>query len=555
MKVVIVGGVAGGASAAARLRRLDEEAEIIMLERGSYISYANCGLPYYVGGDITDGSELTLQTPESFYQRFRIIVKTRHEVLGVHPGNKRIKVKKLEAGEVYEEVYDKLILSPGANPVMLSIPGSRDHRIFTLRNIPDTYRIKEYIDKFKPEKALVAGGGYIGVEMAENLKKSGVDVTLVERENHIIGAIDLDTASEVQNYLRTMGIRLILNDSVSAFHGREEGLEVQLSNRSLLVDFVLMAVGVSPDTGFLQESGIKMNPRGAILVNSRMETSVEDIYAVGDAIEITNLVSCQKGYLPLAGPANKQGRIAADNICGMDSRYKGTQGSSVLKLFDMTVAATGITERSAKEAEIECDKVFLYPPSHATYYPGASLIGMKVIFETGTGKILGAQLTGTQGVDKRTDVIAAAIRGEMTAEDLAQLELTYAPPFSSAKDPVNMAGFMIENILNGIIKQYHWNEVEDLKAREDVLFLDVRMEEEFEAGHIEGAVSIPLHKLRDQLTGLDPAKKLYVNCQSGLRSYIACRILMQKGFECYNLSGGYHLYESIQRNRQDEKVL
>lgn len=549
MKVVIVGGVAGGASAAARLRRLNEDAEIIMLERGSYISYANCGLPYYVGGDITDGSALTLQTPESFYQRFRIIVKTGHEVMSIDTQNKSVRVKNLDADEIYEESYDKLILSPGANSVMLPIPGNKDHRIFTIRNIPDTYRIKEYIDKIKPKRGLVAGGGYIGVEMAENLKKSGIDVTLVERESHVIGAIDFDTASEVQNYMRSKGICLILNESVKAFHSRETGLEVELSDRSILVDFVLMAVGVRPDTGFLQDSEILMNARGAVLVNTHMETNISDIYAVGDAVEITNLVSSQKGYLPLAGPANKQGRIAADNICGIRSCYKGTQGSSVLKLFDMTVAATGITERSAKEAGIECDKVFLYPSSHASYYPGASSIGMKVIFETGTGRILGAQLTGTQGVDKRADVIAAAIRAEMTAEDLTELELTYAPPFSSPKDPVNMAGFMIENILNKVVKQYHWNEIEELKTQEDTVFLDVRMADEYDYGHIEGAVSIPLHNLRDRLDELDSSKILYVNCQSGLRSYIACRILMQKGFQCYNLSGGYRLYESILRSQ------
>lgn len=543
MKVVIVGGVAGGASAAARLRRLDEKAEIVMLDRGPYISFANCGLPYYIGGEIKKKSALTLQTPQSFKSRFNVDVRVNSEVTAIHTAEKTVTVRTAE-GE-YEESYDKLILSPGAAPIVPPLPGVDNERVFTLRNIPDTEKIREYVEEEFPDSAVVIGGGYIGVEMAENLKKSGVETTIVELSDHLIAPLDYDMACEVHQYARSQGLNLVLNNGVTAIEEKGGKLCVKLSNGELETDMVILSVGVRPDTALAKDAGLALNARGAILTDAHMLTSDPDIYAVGDAVEITDFVTKQKGYIPLAGPANKQGRIAADNLCGIPSEYKQTQGSSVLKLFDMTIAMTGVNERTAKAAGLHYDRMYTYNQSHASYYPGGHGISMKVLYEKGTGRLLGAQLVGYDGVDKRCDVLAVAIRAGLTASDLTELELCYAPPFGSAKDPVNYAGYAIENVLTGKIKTFHWDEVASLPRDGSVTLLDVRTAAERANGCIDGFIGIPVDELREHISELDPKKPIYVHCQSGLRSYIACRILAGYGFDCYNLTGGWRFYNLV----------
>ena len=550
MKVLIIGGVAGGASAAARLRRLDEKAEIIMFERGEFISFANCGLPYYIGGDINKRSALTLQTPESFRARFNVDVRNFTEVISINKEEKTIIAKNLKTGEEYTESYDKLILSMGAEPIKPDIKGIDSSRVFTLRNIPDTIRIKGYIDEESPESAVVVGGGYIGVEMAENLKLAGLDVTIVELSDHLISPLDIELSADVHRYIRDKGIKLILSNGVKEIQEAGDKLVAKLNDGQVDTDMIIMAVGVKPETDLAKAAGIAVNAKGSIIVNEYMETSEKDICAVGDAVEVKHFVTGQKAFIPLAGPANKQGRIAADNICGIKSRFKGSQGSSILKIFDMTIAMTGINERTAEALGLNYDKVYTYSPSHATYYPGAKNMSIKTIFEKDTGKILGAQIIGFDGVDKRCDVLATAIRAGMTGFDLAELELCYAPPFSSAKDPVNMVGFVIENTIKGIVKNFHWHDVESLPRDGSVTLLDVRTPAEVARGKIDGFVHIPLDSLRENIDKLDKSKPVYVYCHSDLRSYIACRILMGHGFDAYNLSGGYRLYESIMRERQ-----
>lgn len=549
MKVLIIGGVAGGASAAARLRRLDEQAEIVILEKGEYISYANCGLPYYIGGEITKKSALTLQTPESFYRRFRIDVRVNSEAVSIDREEKKVTVKRAD-GTVYEEGYDKLILSPGAKPIVPPLPGVEDERIFTLRNIPDTYKIREYAEEKQPESALVVGGGYIGIELAENLAKNGISVTVAELADHVIAPLDYDMACDVHHYLRSNGIELLLSTGVKGFEDREGSLYAKLGDGERKVDMVILSVGVRPDSALAADCGLSVNPKGAILVSPDMLTSDPDIYAVGDAVAVNNFVTKQEAYIPLAGPANKQGRIAADNICGLNSSYRGTQGSAVLKLFDMTVATTGLNEASAKAAGYEFHKAYVFSASHATYYPGASNMSIKVLFSRDNGAVLGAQLVGFDGVDKRCDVLATAIRAGLSIQELPDLELCYAPPFSSAKDPVNMIGFVGENIMTGKVKQFYGDDYSHLP--ENAVKLDVRTEAEYGRGHVEGAVNIPLDSLRERLGELDEFKDkvLYVNCQSALRSYIACRILAQNGFDCYNLAGGYRLYETVTKDME-----
>lgn len=554
MKVIIVGGVAGGASAAARLRRLNEDAEIIILERGGFISYANCGLPYYIGDDITEKSALILQTPESFYQRFRIEVRTYHEAVAIDKEQKKLTVRN-ENGEIYEEHFDKLILSLGAKPILPRMEGIESKRIFTLRNVPDTFEIKEFIEQNHPKKALVVGGGYIGVEMAENLHKNGIEVTIAEAADHVIGPLDYDMACDVHHYLRTKGIHLRLKTKVAGFEEKENGIEALFENEKEVFDFVLMSVGVTPDTKIAKECGLELNQRGAILVDQFMKTSAKDIYAVGDAAVVKHFITGEEAFLPLAGPANKQGRIAADNICDLDSYYKGSQGSSILKLFDMTVAATGLSETVAKAAGYETQTAYAFSASHATYYPGASNMCIKLVFDKNRGKVLGAQIVGFEGVDKRCDVLATAIRAGMTVYDLTELELCYAPPFSSAKDPVNMAGFIAENVLTDKVRQFYWRDVAEVQKKKDAVLLDIRTEGEYQRGHIEGTLHIPVDSLREHLKELDQEKEIYVICQSGLRSYIACRILKQHGYTCYNLAGGYRLYDSVTREVQFDSSL
>ena len=545
MKVVIVGGVAGGASAAARLRRLDESAEIIMFERGEYISFANCGLPYYIGGEITKKSALTLQTPQSFNARFNVDVRVNSEVTSIDPKAKTVTVRSKDRGE-YTESYDKLILSPGAAPIRPPMEGADNARVFTLRNIPDTIKIREYVEEEFPESAVVVGGGYIGVEMAENLKNAGVAVTIVELADHVIAPLDYDMACDVHRYLKEKGVGLILKNGVQAI--KEEGgkLKLTLSDGEIETDMVIMAVGVRPDTALAKDAGLEHNKRGAIVVNEHMLTSDPDIYAVGDAVEVTDFVTGEKAYIPLAGPANKQGRIAADNICGIPTTYKNTLGSAVLKIFDMTVATTGVNERTAKAAGLDYDKVYTYSNSHASYYPGSTGMSIKTLYEKGTGKILGAQIVGFDGVDKRCDVLATAIRAGMTAKDLTELELCYAPPFGSAKDPVNFVGYVIENTLAGRVKNFFWDDVAKLPRDGSVTLLDVRTDLERENGqYIEGFIHIPVDELRARAGELDKSKPVYIHCRTGLRSYVACCMLAGMGFDCYNLSGGWRLYESI----------
>ena len=548
MKVIIVGGVAGGATAAARIRRLDEQADIVVFERSGYISYANCGLPYYIGGIIQDRSELTLQTPESFFSRFRVAMRVRHEVTAIHPDQKTISVKNLETGEEFEESYDKLLLSPGAKPTQPRLPGVGLDKLLTLRTVEDTFHIKEYINENHPRSAVLAGGGFISLELAENLRELGMEVTIVQRPKQLMNPFDPDMAAFIHSEMRRHGVKLALGHTVEGFQEQGGGVDVLLKDEAPLhADMVVLAIGVSPDTGLAKEAGLELGVKGSIVVNDRMETSAPDIYAVGDAVQVKHFVTGQDVLLSLAGPANKQGRIAADNICGGDSRYLGSQGSSVIKVFSMTAATTGVNETNARKAGLDVDTVILSPMSHAGYYPGGKVMTMKVVFEKGTYRLLGAQIVGYEGVDKRIDVLATAIRAGMKATELKDLDLAYAPPYSSAKDPVNMAGFMIENIANGVLKQWH---LADALPRDgSVTLLDTRTVGEYASGHIDGFLNIPVDELRERLGELDKGKPVYVICQSGLRSYIACRILHGNGFECYNFSGGFRFYDAVMHDR------
>ena len=550
MKVVIVGGVAGGATAAARIRRLDEQAEIFVFERSGYISYANCGLPYYIGGVIENPQQLTLQTPESFFSRFRVHMKVHHEVTAIHPERKTVSVKKLESGEIFEESYDKLLLSPGAKPTQPRLPGVGIDKLFTLRTVEDTFRIKEYINNNHPKSAVLAGGGFISLELAENLRELGMDVTIVQRPRQLMNPFDSDMASFIHSEMRRHGIKLALGHTVEGFVEKEDGVEVLLKEEpSLCADMVVLAIGVTPDTYLAGEAGLELGIKGSILVNDRMETSIPDIYAVGDAVQVKHYVTGQEALISLAGPANRQGRIAADNICGGDSRYPGSQGSSVIKVFDMTAASTGLNETNAKKVGLDVDKVILSPMSHAGYYPGGRLMTMKVVFEKETYRLLGAQIVGYEGVDKRIDVLATAIHTGMKATELKDLDLAYAPPYSSAKDPVNMAGFMVDNLSNGILKQFHLEDLASLPHDGSVTLLDARTAGEYRRGHIDGFVNIPVDELRERLGEIEAGKPVYVICQSGLRSYIACRILAGNGFDCYNFSGGFRFYDAVMHDR------
>lgn len=551
MKVVIVGGVAGGATAAARLRRLDENAQIVMIERSGYVSYANCGLPYYIGGTITDRAKLTLQTPQSFRNRFDIDARVRQEVISIDRRARTVTVRRLDDGVEYIENYDKLILSPGARPSIPPLPGVDAERLFTLRTVEDTYRIAEFIEREQPRRATVVGAGFIGLEMAENLRERGLEVTVVQRGGHVMPIFDSDMASLLHNHLREHGVELLLEADVTGFQETAGSISTSLADgRVLKSDLVMLSIGVAPESALAREAGLELGLHGSIKVDAHMRTSDPDIYAVGDAVEVTNVVSDSPALIALAGPANKQGRIAADNICGRASEFAGPQGSSVLKLFELDAAATGLTLTAARNAGIDADAVILSPANHATYYPGAETMTLKVVFDREGGRVLGAQAIGRGGVDKRIDVIAVAIRARMTAADLTELDLAYAPPYSSAKDPVNMAGFMIQNILEGIVDQITWDEALRLAAEGDgVALLDTRTVGENTRGGIEGASHIPVDELRGRLGELPRDKRLLVFCASGLRSYVACRILSQHGFTCANIAGGYGFHAQVERGR------
>jgi len=536
-KVLIVGGVAGGASAAARLRRLDENAEIIMFERDEYISFANCGLPYYIGEVIKDRDKLLVQTPESMKARFNIDVRNNSDVIRIDTVKKTVTVNSKARG-TYEESYDYIVLSPGAKAIKPNIEGINSKRIFTLRNIPDTDNIKTYVDKKGINTAIVIGGGYVGVEMAENLKERGLNVTIVEAAPHIMAPFDTDMVLTVEKEISDNGVQIILNDGVKAFKDNEDSVEIILnSGKKLNADMVILAIGVLPDTGFLKNSGIEFGPKGHIIVNDKMETAVSGVYAVGDAIEIVDFVNKQKSAIPLAGPANKQGRIAADNIAGLNTTYKGTQGTSIIKVFGLIAASTGNNERTLTRLSIPHKVIFVHPVSHASYYPGALSMTLKLIFND-EGKILGAQGVGYDGVDKRIDVLATVIRLGGTVTDLTELELSYAPPFSSAKDPINMAGFVAENVLSGRMDVLTTDEFMAYD-KENAIILDVRTEMEFNNGHMVGAINIPVDSLRERIGELDKNKEILEYCKVGLRGYVAARILAQKEFKVKNLTGGY----------------
>lgn len=554
MKVVIIGGVAGGASAAARIRRLDEQAEIVVFERSNYISYANCGLPYYVGGVIENESSLTLQTPESFWKRFRVKMNVRHEVTSINTKDKLVVVKDLNTGDVFSESYDKLILSPGAKPIKPNFKGMDSDKIFTIRTVEDTLKIKKYISDNEPKSAVVVGGGFIGIEMAENLRKLKINVTLIEASNQLMAPFDSDMASFIHAEMRKNKVNLMLNTFVEGFENTDNGIDVNLKyTPKIHADIVVFSIGVAPDTELVQTAGIETGIKGSIVVNEKMQTSIKDIYAVGDAAQIKNYVTGENALISLAGPANKQGRIAADNICGGDSVYTGGQGSSVIKIFEMTAASTGINEKTAKSLGMDVDKVVLSPMSHAGYYPNGTVMTLKVLFEKKSFRLLGAQIVGFDGVDKRIDVLATAIRAKMNATDLAELDLAYAPAYSSAKDPVNMAGFIIENVKNGVVKQWYYEDYERLCETPNITLLDVRTSKEFNLGHADGFINIPVDELRERLGELDKNKSVYVICQSGLRSYIASRILIGNGFDAYNFAGGFRFFKAVNCDKELNK--
>jgi CoA-disulfide reductase len=543
-KVVIVGGVAGGATTAARLRRLDENTEIVMIERGEYISFANCGLPYYIGGAIQERDALLVQTVEGMSKKFNMDIRNLSEVTSIDRERKVVEIKNLATGETYEENYDVLVLSPGASPIKPPIPGINEaDALFTLRNISDTDKIKTYVDELKPTKATVIGGGFIGVEMAENLWERGVEVTLVEMADQIMAPIDFEMASILHQHLREKGVNLVLEDGVKSFE--QNGKLINLnSGKQIDSDLIILAIGVAPENKLAKEAGLELGLRGATRVNERLQTADESIYAIGDAIEVKDYINGQATHIPLAWPANRQGRIVADHINGIDSKYQGTLGTSIAKVFDMTVAATGNNEKTLKKLGISYDVVHVHPSSHAGYYPGAFPIALKLIFNRETGKIFGAQAVSYDGADKRIDVLATAIKGGMTIFDLPDLELAYAPPYSSAKDPVNMAGYAAKNIAEGLVETVQWHEINDILANGGNL-IDVREPIERDMGMIDGSVNIPLGELRERLHEIPTGQDIYVYCQVGHRGYLASRILMQAGFKVKNLDGGYKTYSCV----------
>lgn len=546
MKVLIVGGVAGGATTATRLRRLDEKAQIIIFERGEHISFANCGLPYYIGDVIKEKKELLLQTPKSFKSRFNIDVRIKNEVVKIDRDKKQVLVRKVDSGEEYIETYDTLVLSPGAEPIN-PFKLLKSEKIATLRNVNDSVKIKEYIQKNNPKNIVIIGGGYIGVEVAENIKHYGsINVTIVEKAPHVIASIDKDIASFVQNRLRENNINLILSNGVRQIKEENNIFNILLDDGKIKADYIILSIGVIPETSIAKEAGITLNSRGSIIVDEHMRTNDKDIYALGDAVEIKNYITNMPDYIPLAGPANRQARIVANNICGLDSKYNGTMGSSILKLFDYTLATTGVSEEKCKMLDINYKKIIITPFCHATYYPGASEMIVKVIYCEKEKILLGVQVIGKEGVDKVSDILATVIRSKINIYDLEDLELCYAPPFSSAKSVVNIVGNVIENEINGLVKNIFW---EDVENTDTPYVLDARTKGEYESGHFSEAINIPVDELRENIDKLDKNKEILVYCKTGVRSYIACRILIQNGFKVKNIMGGYNLYKEIEKDR------
>lgn len=551
-KIVIIGGVAGGASAAARLRRLDEHAEIIMFEKGEHISYANCGLPYYLGNVITDREKLLLQTPQAMKDVFNIDVRINSVVTQIFPHQKEIEVQE-KSGRVYRESYDYLILSPGASPIRPPIPGIDAANVFTVRSIPDVDVLKGFIENQQTKNAVVVGGGFIGLEMAENLHQLGINTTIIEATDQVLAPLDYEMAAILHQHLRESGVDLVLKDGVSSFV-QEDGSVAKLkleSGREIPTDMVIMAVGVRPEVDLAKRAGLAVGERGGIMVNEEMRTSDPHIFAIGDAVEVKDLVTGTWTHIPLAGPANKQGRIVADVITGRKAVYSGTQGTAIAKVFELVVASTGANEKTLKKMGIPYEVSFTHPGAYASYYPGSTTMHIKLIFDPKNGTILGAQIIGSHGVDKRIDVLAAALRRRETVFDLQELELAYAPPFSSAKDPVNLAGYVAGNIINGDMSVIHWHEIDQLD-RESTLIIDVRTEAEYGVGHLPGAVNIPVEKIRERLPELPNDKEIILYCRVGFRGYLAYRILVQNGFSrVRNLSGGWLTYKPV----IDEKKL
>ncbi|WP_374449651.1 CoA-disulfide reductase [Cloacibacterium normanense] len=545
MKILIVGGVAGGATAATRLRRLSEENEVIIFEKGQYVSFANCGLPYHISGTIDKRDALLLQTPESLKERYNLDVRVFTEVLSIYTDDKKVSVKNLQTGEIYLENYDKLLLSPGAEPIKPPFEGIDSDKIFTLRNIPDMDKI---VAKTKnAQNFVVVGGGFIGLEVAENLIEAGKSVKLVELGNQVMAPVDFDIASFVHEKAKQKGLELLLNVGVEKFNDKGETIEVFLNNgTSVETDAVILAIGVKPETKLAVEAGLEIGETRGILVNEFMQTSNPDIYAVGDAIEVAHFINNKKVLIPLAWPANRQGRIVADNIVlGNQYKYTGSLGSSILKFFELSVASTGLNEKTLKKFGIPYKTAIVTRGHHAGYYPGAKNMVLKVIFDE-NGKIFGAQAVGEAGVDKRIDVIATAIKGNLTVYDLPEIEITYAPPFNSAKDPVNIAGYAAENILKGDLEMVNYDEFWDFVKENDAVILDVRTSKEFSGGAIEGAININVDDLRANLENLDRNKVYAIYCQVGLRGYLANRIMRNNGFRAVNLNGGYNLWSKVQ---------
>lgn len=542
MKVAIVGGVAGGASTAARLRRVDENAEILLLERGSYISFANCGLPYHIGNVIEDREKLLVLTPEAFKDMFNVEARVDSNVTAINREKKEITIKDLKTGREYVESYDKLVLSPGAAPVVPPLPGLDLPSVFTLRNIPDMDRIKAFVDEKKPARAVVIGGGFIGLEIAENLQHRGVQVTVIEMMNQVMAPLDFEMAAMVHQHLQFKQVRLALGDGLKSIAQGEGGwLQVTLqSERKVDTEMVILAIGVRPENQLAKDSGLELGARGTIVTNAHLQTSDPDIYAIGDAAQVTHIVSGEPTSLPLAGPASKQGRIVADNIVGRDEIFKGVQGTSVVKVFDLTVATTGMNRRQLEQAGIPFKTAIIHASNHAGYYPGAAPMAFKLLFAP-DGKILGAQIVGMEGVDKRIDVIATALRGGMTVFDLEELELSYAPPYGSSRDPVNLIGYVASNILRNDLQTIEWDEVDSLDRHSNFI-LDVRKPEELMIGMIDGAKNIPLQQLRQHINEIPKNRRVVVYCQAGQRAYFATRILKQMGFDVVNLDGGYKTY-------------
>ena len=551
-KIIIVGGVAGGASTAARLRRLDEKAEIIMFEKGEYISFANCGLPYYIGEIINEREKLIVQTVEEMSSKFNIDIRNLSEVIKIDKENNKVTVKNLKSNEIYEESYDTLVLSPGASPIKPPIPGIQEcNNLYTLRNIPDTDKIKAYVDNEKPKKAVVIGGGFIGLEMAENLRERGLDITLVEASSQVMAPLDAEMADIIHDVLIDNGVKLILNDGVKEF--KSNGKKVILSSgKEVYTDLIILSIGVRPETSIAKEAGIYVNERGGIIVDDHMKTSVDNIYALGDAVEIMDFVNKKPAMIPLAWPANRQGRIVADNICGRNSSYKGSLGSSVAKIFDYTVATTGNNEKTLKRLGIEYKAVHIHPGSHAGYYPGSFPIAFKMLFNPKDGKILGAQGVGMDGVEKRIDILATAIKGNLNVFDLQDVEPCYAPPYNSAKDPVNMLGYYASNIIDGLVDIIEYDKIDSLNKDKSVI-VDVREEFELVTGTFENSINIPLGQLRDRINEIPKDKQIYVTCQVGQRGYVASRILKEYGINAINIDGGMKTYLYVKRAEESIK--